>query len=71
MTDFPHIMTRYHLLHTDLVFYAFTIRKSINYAKNTCGGFAESHCESLWSEDWYTAVVSIYDTAVILNIYLH
>lgn len=65
MTDFPHILIRYHLLHSDLVFYAFTIRKSINYAKNICGGFAKSHCESLSSEDWYIVVISIYDTIVI------
>lgn len=46
-------------------FYAFTIRKWINYAKNARGGFAKSVCESL--DDWYTAVVNIYDTTVILN----
>lgn len=35
------MVARYHLLHTDLVFYAFLIRRSINYAKNICGGFAK------------------------------
>lgn len=51
-------MNSYHLLHTDLVFYA--IRRSINYAKNIYGGFAKSHCESLWFEGSYIVVFMIH-----------
>lgn len=51
-------MTRFHLFHTDLVFYVFTVRKSITYAKDIFEGFAKRHCGSLEDRDIAIYVIS-------------
>lgn len=63
MRDFPHIMIRNYLLHSDLVFFMDSLSENQLTMQRT--NEAKSHCESLSYEDSYKY---IYRYIVVLNV---